>query len=212
MSVYAVKDEGGDLRDSGGDTPDSYSHFNAWTGIDGAETFRRDWYPDGHVVELAEKAEPVEVPQWFDEWLGAFSKAGPKRGPLLAAGRIAQEGMNITADEPFLGNSVIDPTDTPRLTREQSGYLYYHKQELMLAVLAGNYTVNKPQRWYVKVPDNWGNVWEDDEVPGWFFKNDTGHLRITDEGNREGSTAEQFTAEEIDKYHLGGFETVEVES
>ncbi|WP_462399797.1 hypothetical protein [Lacticaseibacillus pantheris] len=139
MSLYAIKDEDGELRDTAWDSPNITREFYAYTGVSVDDATREAAkHRDSRVVELVEKAEPVVVPQWFGEWLDAFSKVDPKMRPILAAGRIAQEGMGRTADEPFLNDGILDPTDTPQLTQEQSDYLYYHKQELMLAVLIGD--------------------------------------------------------------------------
>ena len=66
---------------------------------------------------------------------------------------------------------------------------------------------NETKRWHVKAPKNWmGNG-----TQGWLYKGDvTGSIQTISEDNRERTPDEQFTADEIKKYHLSGFEKEEV--
>ena len=65
---------------------------------------------------------------------------------------------------------------------------------------------NETKRWHVKAPKNWMGY----GTQGWLYKGDvTGAIQTISEDNRERTPDEQFTADEIKKYHLSGFETVE---
>lgn len=78
-------------------------------------------------------------------------------------------------------------------------------EELLMNAYVNGWTVKRPQRWCVKTPDNWmGNGKQ-----GWLYKI-TGVINTISEDHRECTPDEQFTAEEIKKYHLDGFEKEEV--
>lgn len=79
------------------------------------------------------------------------------------------------------------------------------EEELLMNAYVNGWTVKRPQRWYVKTPGNWmGN-----EKQGWLYKI-TGVINTLSEDRRECTQDEQFTAEEIKKYHLDGFDKEEV--
>lgn len=69
------------------------------------------------------------------------------------------------------------------------------------------WTVKQPQRWYVKAPREWAP----DEKTSWFYKDLDGDINTMRDSSRSRTSNEQFTAEEIYKYHLDDFEKVEVE-
>jgi hypothetical protein len=180
MSLYAIKDGDGVLRDRMGDSPDSTREFYAYTDIsvDSAKA-KADEDCYSHVVELVEKAEPVEVSK----------KAGKTLADLreeLAHGNPA--------------NSSDYYVDTLKLQHDMS------IEDIFRALDVG-WTVKQPQRWYVKVPEEW------DSVSGRqrFYKRNDNSIGQAIERFADNTADEQFTAEEIEKYHLDGFETVEVE-
>jgi len=80
-----------------------------------------------------------------------------------------------------------------------------YDEELLMKAYVNGWTVERPQRWYVKTPDNWmGN-----EKQGWLYKI-TGSINTISEDNRECTQDEQFTEAEIEHYGLQGFEKEEV--
>ena len=64
---------------------------------------------------------------------------------------------------------------------------------------------NETKRWYVKAPD-----WMSNETQGWLYKFAGCSIHTISGDKRKFTPDEQFTTEEIKKYHLAGFETVEV--
>lgn len=171
------------------------SHVILLTSLTGAEGRAEvDEYLKSNGISL--KPAPTVAPKWFDEWLDAFSDANPRVRAVAPAGRIAQEGWGTTADDPFI-TANIDNVETPRLTREQSDYLYSHKQELMIAALTGNYTVEKPKRWNVKVPHT---------KCIWYYKSCNGNLWTISDKELCG----EFTEAEIEQYGLQDCEKEEV--
>ncbi|WP_270235746.1 DUF1642 domain-containing protein [Lacticaseibacillus suilingensis] len=155
---------------------------------------------DGHVVELVEAPAKVVVPEWFDEWLDAFHGLGPKVRTIAAVGRIAQQGWGSNANVPFLGDRTLDKAVTPTLSVAQLDYVHDNKEELMVAALTGNYTVEKPKRWNVKVPH------VDAQEGLWFFVNSDGKVDAT----YDQDLAQQFALAEIEHYGLQDCERVEV--
>lgn len=133
----------------------------------------------GRVVELVEKAEPVEV--------------SAEAGQLLT--RLHTE---------------IEHGCTGHYTEYYVGLLNrLHGLNIadIFRALDIGWTVKQPQRWYVKAPKEWAA----DEKTSWFYKDLDGDINTMRDSSRSRTANEQFTAEEINKYHLGGFETAEVE-
>lgn len=201
MSLYAVKNDKGEWWD-----------FEAYDGFwgDGSCECAVTAYQEradsavkehgGHVIELTEAPAKVVVPEWFDEWLDAFHGLGPKVRTIAAVGRIAQQGWGSNANVPFLGDRTLDKAVTPTLSVAQLDYVHDNKEELMVAAFTGNYTVEKPKRWNVKVPH------VDAQEGLWFFVNSDGKVDAT----YDQDLAQKFTAAEIEHYRLGECERVEV--
>ena len=135
---------------------------------------------------------------------------------------VSEEHAKYTADEH--GGHVVTLIEEPEkvvLTKEQAEivektryedypavYISEHtgdEEELLMNAYVNGWTVKRPQRWCVKTPDNWmGNGKQ-----GWLYKI-TGVINTISEDHRERTPDEQFTADEIKKYHLDGFEKEEV--
>ncbi|WP_338217920.1 DUF1642 domain-containing protein [Lacticaseibacillus salsurivasis] len=153
MSLYAVKNDEGKLYDfdSNGDFWKEALCRRLYTPSENeAQDVAHDY--GGHVVELVEAPAKVVVPEWFDEWLDAFHGLGPKVRTIAAVGRIAQQGWGSNANVPFLGDRTLDKAVTPTLSVAQLDYVHDNKEELMVAALTGNYTVEKPKRYVLPMP------------------------------------------------------------
>lgn len=179
MSLYAIKDKDGKLRDATGRGLNTDYSFDAFMRRGDAEMDRRASYPGGSVVELVEKAEPVEVSK--------------------AAGRELTDLREELAHG-YTANSADYYVDILKCQHDMS------TEDIFRALDVG-WTVKQPQRWYVKTPKEW------DSASGRqrFYKRSDSSIGQALESLAENTADEQFTAEEIDKYQLGGFETVEVE-
>lgn len=179
MSIYAIKDEDGELRDAAGDVLDeSLWEFDAYTHYSNAKEIQQSNYPGGRVVELVEKAEPVEVSK----------KAGQK-----LAGLKREADIGDTPDPMYVWVASLREDEDMSIG------------DIFRALDVG-WTVKQPKRWYVKAPKEWDGRGERQR----FYKRYNDSIGTLVERRADNSADEQFTAEEIDKYHLGGFETVEV--
>lgn len=153
MSLYAVKNDKGEWWDF-----EAYDGFWSDDSCECAVTAYQERADSvikehgGHVVELTEAPAKVVVPEWFDEWLDAFHGLGPKLRTIAAVGRIAQQGWGSNANVPFLGDRTLDKAVTPTLSVAQLDYVHDNKEELMVAALTGNYTVEKPKRYVLPMP------------------------------------------------------------
>ncbi|WKF84471.1 DUF1642 domain-containing protein [Lacticaseibacillus pantheris] len=179
MSLYAIKDEDGELRDRAGETPEETNDFYTYTDHAVAEFVQAANYPGGRVVELVEKAEPAEESK--------------EVGELLADLR-EELAIGYTAD------SAYHYVDKLKLD-------YNMSIEDIFRALDVGWTVKQPKRHYIKAPKEWAG----DEKTSWFYKDLDGAINTVRDSSRSRTSDEQFTADEIDKYHLGGFEKVEVE-
>lgn len=177
MSIYAIKDEDGELRDLDGDKEGSTWAFNADTNHSVAKQIQQHDFPGSHVVDLVEKAEPGEVSE--------------EVGELLA-------GLRSEITVGSTGHYANYYIRNLRIIHDMS------IEDIFRALDVG-WTVKQPQRWYVKAPKEWALLGGD----MWFYKSD-GNISYAYHFVGGHTTNEQFTAEEIDKYHLDGFETVEV--
>lgn len=173
MSLYAIKDEDGTyLRDDGDLGNDQVITFNDHASAKSAKNFH-----GGHVVELVEKAEPVEVSEEAGKTLADLYQE-------ICYGGTDQYAADYVRELHTAGMSIED----------------------IFRALDVGWTVKQPQRWYVKAPKEWSG----NEKTSWFYKDLDGAINTVRDSSRARTFDEQFTAEEIDKYHLGGFETVEV--
>lgn len=181
MSLYAIKDKDGELRDVNGRTAKSEFGFGAFAFVHYglAKNHQQSAYPDGHVVELVEKAEPMEVSGGAGEWLADLREE-------LAHG--------------YTANSANYYVTKLKCQHDMS------IEDIFRALDVG-WTVKQPKRWYVKVPKEWFGT----GTLKRFYKYNDGGIATIANVAADNTADEQFTAEEIDKYHLGGFETVEVE-
>lgn len=179
MSLYAIKDEDGELRDTVWDSPNITREFYAYTGVSVDDATREAAkHRDGRVVELVEKAEPVEVSKYTGELLTSL-KEEVDRGSTTHSANYYVTKLKCQHDMSI--------------------------EDIFRALDIG-WTVKQPQRWYVKAPKEWDGRGERQR----FYKRDNDSIGAIVESAADNSTDEQFTAEEIDNYHLGGFETVEV--
>lgn len=180
MSLYAIKDEDGELRDTAWDSPNITREFYAYTGVSVDDATREAAkHRDSRVVELVEKTEPVEVSKEVASYLAGL-KAEITVGSTGHYANYYVRNLRIIHDMSI--------------------------EDIFRALDIG-WTVKQPQRWYVKAPKEWDGRGERQR----FYKRDNDSIGAIVESAADNSTDEQFTAEEIDKYHLGGFETVEVE-
>lgn len=180
MSIYAIKDEDGELRDQTWDSPNITKNFWTYTDINvSTATAMADMHRGSHVVELVEKAEPVEVSK----------KAGQK-----LAGLKREADIGDTPDPMYLWVASLREDEDMSI------------EDIFRALDVG-WTVKQPKRWYVKVPKEWFGT----GTLKRFYKYNDGGIATIANVAADNSTDEQFTAEEIDKYHLCGFEKVEVE-
>lgn len=179
MSIYAIKDEEGDLWGRAYDKPETTKNFRTWTDPSDAEFTRSVNYPDGRVVELVEKAELVEVSEKSDDELIQLKRE-------IRVGTTNQSAWSWFAHLKAEGLTVAE---------------IFHALDV-------GWTVKQPKRWYVRAPKEWGGDGRDRLL---FWKDHNNGLHTQSESNHHPSPDEQFTADEIDKYHLSGFETVEVE-
>lgn len=181
MSLYAIKDEDGELRDTAWDSPNITREFYAYTDVSVDDATREAAkHRDSHVVELVEKSEPVEV--------------GKYNGQLLTS-------LKEEVDHGLTTHSANYYVTKLKCQHDMS------TEDIFRALDVG-WTVKQPKRWYVKTPKEWGGDGRDRLL---FWKDHNNGLHTQSESNHHPSPDEQFTAEEIDKYHLGGFEKVEVE-
>lgn len=178
MSIYAIKDEDGELRDLDGDKEGSTWAFNADTNHSVTKQIQQHDFPGGHVVELVEKAEPVEGSEEVGELLAGL------RSEITVGSTTHSANYYVTKLKCQHDMSIED----------------------IFRALDIGWTVKQPQRWYVKAPKEWDGRGERQR----FYKRDNDSIGAIVESAADNSTDEQFTAEEIDNYHLGGFETVEV--
>lgn len=131
----------------------------------------------GHIVELVEKPEPVEVSVTAGDLLNHLRRE-LVHGDLAHCAYYYIDNLNNQHDMSI--------------------------EDIFRALDVG-WTVKQPKRWYVKTPENWmGN-----EKQGWLFKI-AGSINPISEDDRECTADEQFTPEEINKYHLGDFDKEEV--
>ena len=176
--LYAVKNDEGeywDFLDSYGFCALDVSDCPTTPSKDQAELVADEH--GGHVVELVEKPEPVEVKDSVSELLT----------------RLRRELLH--GDSAHCAYYYIDDLNNQH---DMSIEDIFHAFDV-------GWTANPQHLWYVKTPENWmGN-----EKQGWLFKIG-GSICTISEYDREHTADEQFTAEEIDKYHLGDFEKVEV--
>jgi hypothetical protein len=177
MSLYAIKDKDGELRDVNGRTAKSEFGFGAFVHYGLAKNHQQSTYPGSRVVELVEKAEPVEVSEEAGKTLADLYQE-------ICYGETDQYAADYVRELHTAGMSIGD----------------------IFRALDVGWTVKQPQRWYVKAPKEWALLGGD----MWFYKSD-GNISYAYHFVGGHTTNEQFTADEIDKYHLGGFETVEVE-
>ena len=179
MSLYAIKDKDGELRDAAGASPDEVGGFLTWTKHSNADMLRQIEYSNGHVVELVEKAEPVEESKEVASYLAGL-KAEITVGSTGHYANYYVRNLRIIHDMSI--------------------------EDIFRALDVG-WTVKQPKRWYVKVPKEWFGT----GTLKRFYKYNDGGIATIANVAADNTADEQFTAEEIDKYHLGGFETVEVE-
>ncbi len=180
MSLYAIKDKDGELRDAAGASPDEVGGFLTWTKHSNADMLRQIEYSNGHVVELVEKAEPVEESKEVASYLAGL-KAEITVGSTGHYANYYVRNLRIIHDMSI--------------------------EDIFRALDVG-WTVKQPKRWYVRAPKEWDGCKGGRQR---FFKSDNDVICTIVESLADNTADEQFTAEEIDKYHLGGFETVEVE-
>ncbi|MCT3532259.1 hypothetical protein EFR51_03760 [Latilactobacillus curvatus] len=175
MSIYAIKDKDGELRDSTWGNQNTTGKFCAYTNISVSDArTKTDKHPGCSVVRLVEQPKPVEVSDVAEGWL-TYLREGITRG-----------------------GSVYAYIDMLKSEHDMSIEDIFHALDF-------GWTVKQPQRWCVKTPDNWmGNGKQ-----GWLYKI-TGSINTISEDHRECTPDEQFTDEEIKKYHLDGFEKEEV--
>jgi hypothetical protein len=127
MSLYAIKDKDGELRDTSGRTAKSQFGFGAFGNYGLAKNRQQYCYPNGHVVELVEKAEPVEVSK----------KAGQK-----LAGLKREADIGDTPDPMYVWVASLREDEDMSI------------EDIFRALDVG-WTVKQPQRWYVKAPEEW---------------------------------------------------------
>ncbi|WP_338217105.1 DUF1642 domain-containing protein [Lacticaseibacillus salsurivasis] len=176
MKIYAVKNDKGEWYRT-----DTFGTTYWLAGIEDAQIYykyaRANATADrtgGHVVELIEAPAKVVVPKWFDEWLDAFHGLGPKVRTIAAVGRIAQQGWGSNANVPFLGDRTLDKAVTPTLSVAQLDYVHDNKEELMVAALTGNYTVEKPKRYVLPMEGTEVQTANGDEIQKFAWLNPKG--------------------------------------
>lgn len=180
MSLYAVKDEDGELRDTAWDSPNITREFYAYTDVSVDDATREAAkHRDSRVVELVEKAEPVEVGKYTGELLTSLKE---------------EVGHGLTTHS---ANYYVT-----KLKCQHDMSI----EDIFRALDVG-WTVKQPQRWYVKAPEEWAG----DEKTSWLYKGLDGAINTVRDSSRSRTSDEQFTAEEIERYRLGGFEKVGVE-
>lgn len=180
MSLYAIKDEDGELRDLTWDSPNITKNFWAYTDINvSAATAMTDMHRGSHVVELVEKAEPVEESKEVASYLAGL-KAEITVGSTGHYANYYVRNLRIIHDMSI--------------------------EDIFRALDVG-WTVKQPKRWYVKAPKELSG----NEKTSWFYKGLDGDINTVRDSSRSRTFDEQFTAEEIERYRLGGFETVGVE-
>ena len=102
----------------------------------------------GTVVTLSE-SHSIVVPKWFDKWVRSFNDLDEEDKKAVVASKILQHGYGFSCNAPvFNGN--IQYGDHSANT-EQELYISDHKQELVIAVMTGNYTVKKEKKYWVKL-------------------------------------------------------------
>lgn len=125
MSIYAIKDKDGELRDSTWDNQNTTGKFCAYTNISVSDArTKTDKHPECSIVRLVEHPKPVEVSDVAERWLTDL-----------------REGITH-------GGSVYTYIDMLKSEHDMS------IEDIFRALDVG-WTVKRPQRWYVKTPDNW---------------------------------------------------------
>ncbi|MFK5269996.1 DUF1642 domain-containing protein [Lacticaseibacillus paracasei] len=122
MSVYAIKDKDGELRDSTWDNQNTTGKFCAYTNISVSDArAKTDKHPGCSVVRLVEQPKPVEVSNVAGGWLTDLR------------------------EEMTRGGSVYAYVDMLKSEHDMS-------IEKILRALDVGWTVVKPKRYNVKVP------------------------------------------------------------
>jgi hypothetical protein len=128
MSLYAIKDEDGELRDTAWDSPNITREFYAYTGVSVDDATRKAAKHRGsRVVELVEKSEPVEVVE--------------KQRNLLYQ---LDEALEYDASSKYAG----------KLFKQLHRDADMSCADIFRALDVG-WTVKQPKRWYVKTPKEW---------------------------------------------------------
>lgn len=130
MSLYAIKDEDGKLRDVAGASPDETDGFLIWTKRSNANDMQETNYPDGHLVELVPAKPKVPVSREEAEMLRKAGADGYSVGKTIVD---------------FVNNAGLDTV----ICSDEN--LLQHEDRLIRAYVDG-YTVAEPTKYNVKVP------------------------------------------------------------
>ena len=177
MSLYAVKNADGKYINYIGEYNDESPVTAVYQDSDRAHIVAHAKF--GRVVELVEKAEPVEVVEKQRNLLYQLDEALEYDASSKYAGKLFKQ-LHRDADM-----SCAD----------------------IFRALDFGWTVKQPKRWYVKTPKEWGSRGEGER----FYKRFGDSIGTVEENHADNTADEQFTAEEIERYRLGGFEKVGVE-
>lgn len=104
----------------------------------------------GSVATLSESHDIV-VPEWFDKWVHSFNDLNEEDKKVVVASKILQQGYGFSCNDPVFNGAIQHGSKKYTLNTDKQLYIRGHRQELVVAVMTGNYTVKKEKKYWVKL-------------------------------------------------------------
>lgn len=148
--LYAIKKDGKYLDADVYGSRSWSNSLGSWSDLykdkEAAESLADDI--GGTVVTLSE-SHSIVVPKWFDKWVRSFNDLDEEDKKAVVASKILQHGYGFSCNAPVFNGNIQYGDHS--VNTEQELYISDHKQELVIAVMTGNYTVKKEKKYWVKL-------------------------------------------------------------
>lgn len=115
MSIYAIKDKDGELRDSAWDSQNATGRFCAFTNISVSDTrAKTDKHPGCSVVRLVEQPKPVEVSDVAGGWLTDMREEITRGGSVYTYVDMLKSEHEMSIEDIFHALDVGWTVDNPK--------------------------------------------------------------------------------------------------